>query len=151
MSNLRRFGLVALVVFVSALGGVFLGHALVTRLATPETGLHAILHDKLELDATQRAQIDVLERQFAERKRALALEMRSDNARLAAAIMAEHGYGPQVTAAVDRSHRAMGALQKETLEHVFRLRSALTPEQARKFDAAAVKALTAPSERSRAE
>jgi hypothetical protein len=72
--------------------------------------------------------------------------MRSDNARLAEAITAEHGYGPGVQAAVDRSHEVMGELQKETLQHVFRLRSVLRPDQARKFDEAAVKALTAPTE-----
>ena len=146
MNNFRRFAIVALVAFVAALGGVFIGRELVTRLSPPETELHAILHDKLELDAAQRAQIEVLEQQFADRKRILEQEMRSDNARLAAAIMAEHGYGPSVQAAVDRSHHVMGELQKETLEHVFRLRSVLRPDQARKFDEAAVKALTAPAE-----
>jgi len=146
MSSLSRFAIIALVAFIAALGGVFVGRALVTRLAPPETELHAILHHKLDLDAAQRAQIAVLEKQFGIRKRALEQEMRSDNARLAAAIMAEHGYGPGVHAAVDRSHQVMGELQKETLEHVFRLRSVLRPDQARKFDEAAVKALTAPAE-----
>ena len=125
---------------------MFVGRALVTRLLPPETELHAILHDKLQLDAAQRAQIEGLEQQFALRKRALEQQMRSDNARLAKAITAEHGYGPGVQAAVDRSHEVMGELQKETLQHVFRLRSVLRPDQARKFDEAAVKALTAPTE-----
>lgn len=146
MSNFKRFAIVALVAFVAALGGVFVGRALVTRLAPPETELHAILHDKLALDAAQRTQIEVLEQQFAVRKRALEQEMRSDNARLAEAITAEHGYGPGVQAAVDRSHHVMGELQKETLQHVFRLRGVLRPDQVRKFDEAAVKALTAPAE-----
>lgn len=146
MNNFRRIAIVALVAFVAALGGVFVGRALVTRLLPPETELHAILHDKLELDAAQRAQIEGLEQQFAVRKLALEQQMRSDNARLAEAITAEHGYGPGVQAAVDRSHEVMGELQKETLQHVFRLRSVLRPDQARKFDEAAVKALTAPTE-----
>ena len=87
-----------------------------------------------------------LAQRFAVRRRALELELRSDNARLAEAIETEHGIGPRVTAAVDASHAAMGELQKETLQHVFRLRGVLRPEQARKFDEAAVKALTAPAE-----
>lgn len=146
MIGARRFVLVAVVAFVAALGGVFAGRALVTRLSPPETELHAILHDKLELDAAQKARIEIFEQQFAVRKRALELEMRSDNARLAGAILAEKGYGPEVTAAVDRSHRVMGELQKETLEHIFRLRGVLRPDQARTFDAAAVKALTVAAE-----
>ncbi|OYZ15787.1 MAG: heavy metal resistance protein [Sphingomonadales bacterium 28-64-96] len=146
MSTGRRLAIVAAVAFVAAVGGVFAGRALVTRLAPPETELHAILHEKLDLDAAQRAQIATLEQQFAARKQALEQEMRADNARLAQAITAEHGYGPGVQAAVDRSHHVMGELQKETLQHVFRVRSVLRPEQARLFDAAAVKALTAPSD-----
>jgi Spy/CpxP family protein refolding chaperone len=146
MSNFKRFAIVALVAFIAALGGVFAGRALVTRFAPPETELHAILHDKLELDAAQRTQIELLEQQYAVRKRALEQEMRADNARLADAIMAEHGYGPGVQAAIDQSHHVMGELQKETLQHVFRLRKVLRPDQARKFDEAAVKALTAPAE-----
>ena len=146
MTNIRRFAIVALVAFLAALGGVLVGRALVTRLAPPENELHAILHDKLELDTAQRREIEVLEQQFAARKKILEQEMRADNARLAEAITAEHGYGPGVQAAVDRSHHVMGELQKETLQHVFRLRGVLRPDQARKFDEAAVKALTAPAE-----
>jgi hypothetical protein len=36
----------------------------------------------------------------------------------------------------------MGALQKETLSHIFAMRQLLRPDQARKFDAAVTKALT---------
>ena len=146
MNNLGRFAIVAVVAFVAALGGVFVGRALVTRLSPPETELHAILHDKLALDAAQRTQIEGLEQQFAIRKRALEQQMRFDNTRLAEAITAEHGYGPGVQAAVDRSHEVMGTLQKETLQHVFRLRGVLRQDQARTFDEAAVKELTAPAE-----
>ena len=62
----------------------------------------------------------------------------------AAAIAAEHGYGPRVAQAVDRSHQAMGELQKETLKHIFAMRGVLRPDQAALFDAAVVKALTQP-------
>ena len=71
--------------------------------------------------------------------------MRVDNERLAKAITAEHGYGPQVGAAVDRSHHVMGQLQKETLQHIFTMRGVLRPDQAAEFDAAIVKALTQPA------
>ena len=68
--------------------------------------------------------------------------MRAANARLADAIEAEHGYGPQVTAAIDHSHMIMGGLQKETLEHLFAMRAVLNPDQAKLFDSTVVKALT---------
>src|SRR3546814_21023285 len=77
-----------------------------------------------------------LEDRYAVRRRDLELELRADNARLAKAIEAEHGYGPRVTAEIDRSHAAMGELQKETLAHIFAMRAVLRPEQAEKFDQA---------------
>jgi hypothetical protein len=84
----------------------------------------------------------VLEQRFAIRRRALELELRAANARLAGAIQAEHGNGPQVAAAVDASHAVMGELQKETLAHTFAMRQILRPDQVGKFDQAVVKALT---------
>jgi len=55
---------------------------------------------------------------------------------------AEHGYGPEVSAAVDHTHQVMGELQKETLEHLFAMRAVLTPDQAARFDRTVTKALT---------
>ncbi len=72
--------------------------------------------------------------------------MRADNRALAAAIVAEKGYGPRVSAAVDQSHHAMGLVQKATLQHLFAMRSVLKPAQARRFDQAMVNALTAPQQ-----
>ena len=62
---------------------------------------------------------------------------------LAAAIAASDGNTPQVQAAVDHFHVAMGDLQKATIAHVFEMRSVLTPAQAEVFDAAVVDALRA--------
>lgn len=143
MTDRRRLLLIALIAFAAALVGVFVGRAYVARQTPVETELHALLHRQLDLDARQHARIEAIERRFAVRKRALELELRADNARLADAIEAEHGYGPQVSAAVDRSHQAMGQLQKETLEHIFAMRGVLRPEQAARFDEAVIKALTA--------
>lgn len=143
MSDWRRLLLIAAIAFAAAIAGVVAGRALVAHQKPVETELHGLLHDQLDLDARQQARIDAIEARFAIRKRALELDLRADNARLAAAIEAEHGYGPGVQAAVDRSHQAMGQLQKETLEHIFAMRGVLRPDQAARFDQAVVKALTA--------
>ncbi|WOK35895.1 periplasmic heavy metal sensor [Sphingomonas sp. C3-2] len=134
---------VALIAFVAAIAGVVVGRAVVVPERPVENELHELLHDELTLDRAQQAQIEEIEKRFAVRRRALELELRADNARLAEAIEAEHGYGPKVAAAIDRSHTAMGALQKETLEHIFAMRQVLRPDQAARFDAAVVRALTA--------
>jgi hypothetical protein len=140
--NRRRIALIAILAFIAALVGVLVGRQFVTPPPQPGAELHAVLHDQLSLDADQERQLEVLERTFAIRRRALELEMRSENARLAEAITAEHGNGPRVAAAVDASHRTMGELQKETLAHIFAMRALLRPDQAGKFDAAVTKALT---------
>jgi hypothetical protein len=142
MTGWRRLALVVVFAFAAALGGVLVGRALFGPARPPENELHALLHDGLNLDAGQAAQIEMLEKRFAIRKQARENELRADNARLAEAIEAEHGYGPRVAATIDNSHGTMGALQKETLEHIFAMRQLLKPDQAARFDKAVVKALT---------
>lgn len=133
--------IIALFAFLSALAGVFVGRELFGDRQHAD-GLHELLHERLDLDARQHARLEEIEARFAVRRRAIELELRADNARLADAIQAEHGNGPQVRAAVDKSHAAMGELQKETLAHIFEMRQLLRPDQAAKFDHAVTRALT---------
>lgn len=139
--NGRVFLLIVLAAFAGALGGVYAGRLLS---APPQAGaeLHELLHRELQLDSNQEAQIENLERQFAIKTKALELEMRADNAALAAAIEAEHDSGPRVVAAITKHHDAMGRLQIETLGHIFAMRKVLRTDQAEKFDRAVVHALT---------
>ena len=143
MGSTKRLLLIAVIAFVAAAAGVFAARSYVDAPRKSESEIHALLHDQLSLDATQTAKIEALEVRHATRKKALELEMRAANARLAEAIDAEHGYGPQVTAAVDHVHHVMGEMQKEVLEHLFAMRAVLNPEQASIFDRTVVKALTA--------
>lgn len=145
--SLKRYLLVALVAFAAALAAVLVARVWIAPPPRVESEVHALLHEKLTLDAAQEQRIHQLEAAFAIRREALEAEMRADNARLAQAIAAEHGYGPQVAQAVDRTHHVMGALQKETLQHIFAMRAVLRPDQAAQFDAAIVKALTQPASR----
>ncbi len=139
----RQLLLLAIVAFVAAIAGVSIGRIVTEAPRANETELHSILHEKLKLSKQQHGKIDAIEARFAVRRKALELEMRAANARLAEAIEAEHGYGPQVTAAIDHTHMIMGQLQKETLEHLFAMRAVLNAEQAKMFDSVVVKALTA--------
>ena len=107
--------------------------------------LHSVVHKQLDLSAEQDRRLDVIEARFAERRPALEAEVRAANHELAAAIAASDGDTPQVQAAVDHFHAAMGDLQKATLRHIFEMRAVLTPEQAADFDAAVVESLQASS------
>nr|WP_255587211.1 periplasmic heavy metal sensor [Hephaestia mangrovi] len=135
--------MVAAIAFVAAVAGVFVGRALLPTPPSPSTELHELLHRELDLDVRQKAQLEKLEAQYARRRTTIEAAMKADNARLAEAIESEHGYGPEVAAAVDASHADMGRLQKATLAHVFAMRQILRPDQAERYDRAVVKALTA--------
>ena len=143
MTSSRRLLLFGLVAFVAALAGVLAGRLVVEAPRASETELHALLHRELKLSPAQQVKLDKIEAKFATRRDALELDMRAANIRLAQAIEAEHGYGPRVTEAIDETHRVMGELQKETLQHLFAMRVVLDPEQAAMFDKSVVRALTA--------
>ena len=101
--------------------------------AHPQT-LHDFVHDELDLDASQREQLEQLEARFTVERNELESFLRAANARLAVAMDEEHEYGPQVAAAIDDVHGRMGDLQKATVGHVFAMRALLKPEQKARFD-----------------
>ncbi len=142
----RRLAPIAILVIVLALVGVWLGRMIHPVAHHSGAELHALMHDGLELDNAQERSLAVLERDFAERREALEVRLRADNARLAEAIAAEHQYGPRVSAAVDATHMAMGDLQKATLEHVFAMRAILRPDQQARFDAVIAESLAQPGQ-----
>lgn len=130
----------ALVAFAAGLGGVWVG---MQAFQPDAPGLHDIVHERLDLTGEQLSRLEVIEADFAAERQALELEMRAANIDLATAIREEHGYGPGVTAAIERFHRAMGELQSETIRHVFAMREVLTPAQQTVFDATVIESLTA--------
>ncbi|HRE44543.1 MAG TPA: periplasmic heavy metal sensor [Terricaulis sp.] len=129
--------------FVAGVGGVWVGMAGMHAFHHGRPGLHDVVHQRLDLTEDQTTRIEAIEGEFATRRRALEIEMQAANIELAAAIREEHGYGPRVTAAIERFHHAMGELQSETIRHVFAMREVLTPEQQAIFDTTVVDALTA--------
>lgn len=107
-----------------------------------EPTLHEFVHEELDLTDAQETRLEALERDFAVRRKTREAQLRAANAELAAAIQARHEYSPEVTAAVERFHRAMGELQKETITHVLEMRKVLTPDQAARYDERIAEALT---------
>jgi Spy/CpxP family protein refolding chaperone len=145
---MKRYSLlVVLFAFLAAMAGVLCGRMLFTPAQPIENRFHTLIHHELDLDADQNRRIEALEKDHAAAQARYEQEMRDDNRRLAEAIQSEKGYGPKVADAVDRSHHAMGMLQKETLQHLFAMRAVLRPDQAHRFDQAMVDALTVPQGR----
>jgi Spy/CpxP family protein refolding chaperone len=144
--SVRSALLTILLAVLAGAGGVWLGGQFLHHEPSGARSLHAMVHEELKLSADQERQLDALETAFAGRKKALEAEMRKANAELAAAIRASEAAGPEVAAAVHHFHEAMGALQTETIEHVFAMRKVLTPEQRTRFDDKIAQALTSDAE-----
>jgi Spy/CpxP family protein refolding chaperone len=125
----------------AALGAWGGAQYIAAQVSHPPT-LHQTLHDKLHLTPDQQRRIEGLERDHAAKRAALEAEMRAANAQLAQAYQEGHAYTPKVQAAIDRFHRAMDALQTETMLHVFAMRQVLTPDQTGRFDDTVVRSLT---------
>lgn len=144
--SLKGLAVTALVAFLAGIAGVWVGMTGMHALHDGRPGLHDVVHQQLNLTHEQTTRIDTIESEFATRRRALEIEMHAANTELAAAIRDEHGYGPRVTAAIERFHHAMGELQSETIRHVFAMREVLTAEQQAIFDTTVVDALTSDSQ-----
>ena len=142
MSVTRNILLTLVLSTLAAAIGAWGGGQYMVRRAHHATSLHQVVHEKLDLTPEQERRIDGLERDYAARRTAREAEMRAANAELAQAIQARHAYTPQVQAAIDRFHMAMGALQKESVQHVIAMRTVLTPQQAARFDDTVAKNLT---------
>jgi len=142
MSLARSIALTLILSLVLAGIGAWAGAAYVMHRPKSATPLHELVHEKLHLTPDQQRRIEGLEHEHAAKQVELQAEMRAANSDLAAAIQVRHAYTPQVQAAVDRFHHAMGELQKETILHVLAMRAVLTPEQAAQFDETVAKSLT---------
>lgn len=103
--------------------------------------LDAVLHDELSLTQDQDRQLDALEAAFAGKRRLYDAEMHAANMDLATAMTRDHSFGPPEQQAIERFHKAMMALQEDTVRHVLAMRAILRPDQAKTFDAIVSKTL----------
>jgi len=140
MRGWRAIVLTAVLAALASGAGTWVSASWVLKRREPAS-LHDIVHHDLKLSAPQLRRIESIEARFAARRPALEDQVRAANLELARAIEQSDGDSPQVQAAVDHFHVAMGALQKETIAHVFDMRSVLTPAQAEVFDDRIVTAL----------
>lgn len=125
--------MLAVTLLAGAAGG-WLGVRYGLREAPSTASLDTLLHREIELSSGQQQQLAAMERSFGPRRRFLEGQMRAANRELAAAILAEHRYGPAARQAIGHFHAAMQALQEATIEHVLAMRTVLTPAQAQRFD-----------------
>ena len=122
--------------------GVWVGTQYGVYSSHERTGLHDLLHTKLDLSSDQIRRIEEMEERFAVTRKTREAEMRAANQELADAIAIDHSYGPKAQQAISRFHAAEAQLQEETVKHVLGMRTVLTQKQIGKFDHAVREALT---------
>lgn len=102
---------------------------------------HVWLHEQIGITADQDQKLTEIEKNFAEKQKALREKIHVGNLELAAAMLEDKAFSERVTAAVERIHHAQGELQKLTIEHIFEMQTVLTPQQAEKLNKLAADAL----------
>lgn len=142
MRELRGLILTVVLAVVAAAAGAWAGSHWALKRDAGSASLHAMVHDGLDITEAQDRKLDEIESRFSARRAVLEADLRKANAELALAIRASRGDSAEVQAAIDHLHVAMGALQKETVRHVFEMRAVLTPAQAEIFDARVAESLT---------
>lgn len=140
--GLRNLLITVVLAVLAAGGGASLCAYYVISHQTAGPSLHDMVHRDLKLTPEQSRKLDAIEEKYAVERKGLEADVRAANRELAAAIREGHKDSPQVEAAIDHLHMAMGALQKATIAHVFDMRAVLTPQQAKAFDAEVIAALT---------
>ena len=146
MNGLWKFaGLLVAVAAVASLS-CFLTSRLWTQTHPHPADFHRWVHQQLNLTPEQDKALDAQEEEFATKKKVLSEEIRQANVELATAMQEDKEYSPRVVAAVERIHHAQSDLEKATLEHIFAMKSVLTPEQFDKLLKLTGDALNEPSE-----
>lgn len=128
MTARARTAVFLLAVVAVAAGSTALTEMLMRRGHVAEDA-HAWVHRQLKITPEQEQAAALTETRFNEQRTILLARLRAANAELAQAILEGKANSPKVEEAVQKIHTAQAELQQLTLEHVFEMRAALTPEQ----------------------
>ena len=93
------------------------------------TEAHQWFHTQIGITAEQERRLEPIEQRYAEERKHSTQKLRIANNELAQAILADRQDSPRVAAAVMKIHEAMADLQHATMQHIFEMKSVLTPEQ----------------------
>ena len=94
---------------------------------------HAWIHTQLGMTAEQEKALESIEQRYAEQKKHYGEMLRIANAELGKAILEDRKDSERVKAVVARIQQAQGELQNATLQHIFEMKSVLTPTQYEKL------------------
>jgi Spy/CpxP family protein refolding chaperone len=126
-------GLVAAVILVAAVSSMVSFSLCCRGQMSPKATGPDWIHSQLGLTAEEEKALTPIDQRYKEQSQALEERMRLGNLALAKAILDDGNDSPRVRDAIAKIHSAMGELQHATINHVFEMRAALTPEQYNKL------------------
>jgi Spy/CpxP family protein refolding chaperone len=129
---LQLFAMLVIVAIVAA-AACYVSVRWFGPLQRPPVENHEWIHKQLNLTRDELKALEPIESKFTEHKRSLAAEIRSANKELAEAIEQDQTYSSRVSAALTKIQQAQSSLQEATLQHVFEMKSVLSPEQYHKL------------------
>ena len=116
------------------------------RPAAGPVNYHHWIHGQLNINADQERKLEPIEEKFHLRKDKLVAEIHAAHQELSEALTQDKGDSAHVKAAMARIQRVQGDLQQAVLDHVFDMRTVLTPEQYERLVQLTAKALHDPPE-----
>ena len=140
---MRNAFLLIVLSLLVGLAGVWIGKTLFIPHPVASSDLHTEIHHSLQLSPDQQQHIHLLEREFAKRKAVLENQLKSANGSIADAIAKDHKLSADVTEAGEQYLIILGELQRETLQHIFKMRDVLDEDQAIEFDSIVIRSLHA--------
>lgn len=132
LGNDGRFFLIFIA--ITLLSGFFIGNYIESDHDESLEASHDDFHEMLGLTSDQLEKLVPIEKEFAKKKAYYKNQIRSANMELGDIMQKEKSFTPEVQAAVEKAHAAMGELQNITLIHFFDMRDLLNEDQAQIFD-----------------
>lgn len=125
-------GFFVAVIVVAALASFGTLHWMGTR-TDPAQNAHEWLHTALKVTPAQHTALEPIEAQFAQQNRMHREQLQAANHELAQAIRRARPDSPEIAAAIKKIHIHMEEMQQASIDHLFKMRAVLTPEQGEKL------------------
>ncbi len=131
MKKPLQFALLLVTVALIAMGMCLFTQWIVPVVCPPHpVGNHMSIHKQLHITPEQDKSLHAIERRYAERRAQLTQTIRQANTELANVILEDKAASARVNTAIRKIHTAQGELQMVTIQHVFEMKTILTPKQA---------------------
>tara|TARA_R110002096_G_scaffold327314_1_gene521400 strand:- start:22187 stop:22621 length:435 start_codon:yes stop_codon:yes gene_type:complete len=134
MSAFKHVAFFSFFLLISIAVGFYIGGYFKSEQGEHLEASHHDFHEMLDLTDDQLEKLVPIEKEFAKKKAYYKNKIRSANMELGDIMQKEKSFTPEVQAAVEKVHAAMGELQKITLIHFFDMRDLLDEKQVQVFD-----------------